>query len=37
MKLLLLFITLPLLYWPHGIDRAPALRQAGIEQISVPP
>ena len=37
MKLLLLFATLPLLYWPHGIDRASALRQAGIEQICVPP
>lgn len=36
MKLLLLLAALPLLYWPHGIDRAPALRQAGIEQICVP-
>jgi hypothetical protein len=37
MKLLRLLATLPLLYFPHGIDRAPTLRQAGIEQICVPP
>jgi hypothetical protein len=27
----------PLIYWPHGIETAPALKRAGIEQICVPP
>lgn len=35
MKLLL--ALLPLLYWPHGIETAPQLKQAGIEQIATPP
>lgn len=28
---------LPLIYWAQGIETAPALKQAGIEQIAVPP
>ena len=28
---------LPLLYWVQGIETAPALKQAGIEQIAAPP
>jgi hypothetical protein len=28
---------LPLLYWVQGIETAPGLRQAGIEQIAAPP
>ncbi len=28
--------TLPLIYWVHGIETAPALKQAGIEEIAVP-
>jgi hypothetical protein len=27
----------PLIYWPHGIDTAPSLKRAGIEEICVPP
>jgi hypothetical protein len=33
----LLLAALPLLYWPQGVDTAPALKQAGIERIGVPP
>ncbi|MEP7272498.1 MAG: hypothetical protein ABI882_13425, partial [Acidobacteriota bacterium] len=28
---------LPRLYWVQGIETAPALKQAGIQQIAVPP
>ncbi|HEX4949250.1 MAG TPA: hypothetical protein VFZ34_21420 [Blastocatellia bacterium] len=35
MKLLL--ALLPLLYWQYGIETAPQLKQAGIEQIAAPP
>ena len=37
MKLFLLLLSLPLLYWPQGVETAPQLKQAGIEQIAVPP
>lgn len=30
-------VLLILLYWPHGLDTAPAFKEAGIEQILVPP
>ena len=30
-------VGLPLLYWPQGIESAPALKQAGIERLCVPP
>lgn len=35
--MLLLLASLPLLYWPHGQETAPALKQAGIERLAVPP
>jgi hypothetical protein len=34
---LLLLLSLPGLYWPQELASAPALRQAGIERLSVPP
>lgn len=37
MKLFFFLLSLPLLYWPHGTDTAPQLKQAGIEQIAVAP
>ncbi len=37
MKLLLLLISLPLLYWQQGLETMPQLKQAGIEQIAVSP
>lgn len=33
----LLLALLPLLYWSQGIETAPQLKQAGIEQIAAPP
>jgi hypothetical protein len=32
-----LSVLLMLLYWPHGLETAPALKEAGVEQILVPP
>jgi len=37
MKHPLVFLALPLLYWQHGIESAPALKRAGIERVCVPP
>ncbi len=37
MQLLFLLLSLPLLYWSHGIETAPQIKQAGIEQFAVPP
>ena len=37
MKLFLLLLSLPLLYWPQGVETAPQLKQAGIEQLAAPP
>lgn len=37
MTSLLLLASLPLLYWPQGLETAPALKQAGIERLAVPP
>jgi hypothetical protein len=37
MKLLAIIFSLPLLYWSQGIETAPQLKQAGIEQIAAPP
>jgi hypothetical protein len=37
MKFLLFIISLPLLYWAQGVETAPQIKQAGIEQIAVPP
>ena len=37
MKLFFFLLTFPLLYWPQGTETAPQLKQAGIEQIAVPP
>ena len=37
MKILIFIISLPLLYWSQGIETAPQLKQAGIEQIAVLP
>ncbi len=34
---LVLLLALPALYWPQGVESAPALRQAGIERLCVPP
>jgi len=34
---LVLLLALPALYWPQGVDSAPALKRAGIERLSVPP
>jgi len=36
-SLLLLLVSLPSLYWPGGVESAPALRKAGIEHVCVPP
>jgi hypothetical protein len=36
-SLLLLLVSLPGLYWPQELASAPALRQAGIERLYVPP
>jgi len=36
-SLLLFLATLPSLYWAHPVETAPAVRQAGIEQLCVPP
>jgi hypothetical protein len=35
-SLLVLLAALPALYWPEPLDTAPALRDAGVEQILVP-
>jgi hypothetical protein len=35
--LLAVLATLPLLYWPYGVETAPALKQAGIERIAALP
>ncbi len=37
MEILLFIISLPLLFWSQGIETAPQLKQAGIEQIAVLP
>lgn len=37
MSVLLLLLSLPGLYWPQGVESAPALRQAGIERLYVSP
>ena len=37
MSLLLLLATLPSLYWSQPVETAPAVRQAGIERLYVPP
>ena len=37
MKFLFVLVSLPLLYWPQGIETAPQIKQAGIEQFAVPP
>ena len=37
MKFLFVLLSLPLLYWPQGIETAPQIKQAGIEQFAVPP
>jgi hypothetical protein len=37
MSLLLFLATLPSLYWSQPVETAPALRQAGIERLYVPP
>ena len=37
MRLFLLLLNLPLILWQQGIQTAPALKQAGLEQIAVPP
>jgi hypothetical protein len=37
MSLLLLLATLPALYWSQPVETAPAVRQAGIERLCVPP
>ena len=37
MEILLFIISLPLLFWSQGIETAPQLKQAGIEQITVLP
>lgn len=34
---LLALLSLPTLYWPHGLERAQDLKTAGIERVSVPP
>ena len=36
MSLLLLLLSLPLLYWPHGVETAPTVKGAGIERLAVP-
>lgn len=35
--LVTLLAALPLLFWPHGLETAPALKQAGIQRIAAPP
>ena len=37
MRHLWFLIALPLLYWQQGIESAPALKQAGVERLGVPP
>jgi hypothetical protein len=37
MNVLLLLLSLPLLYWSQGVETAPQIKQAGLEQIAVPP
>ena len=37
MKLFLILLSLPLLYWQQGTETAPQLKQAGITQIAVAP
>ncbi len=37
MSLLLFLATLPSLYWAQPVETAPAVRQAGIERLCVPP
>lgn len=37
MQFLFALLSLPLLYWSHGIETAPNIKQAGIEQFAVPP
>ena len=37
MSLLLFLATLPSLYWAQPVETAPALKQAGIERLCVPP
>ncbi|MBS1808137.1 MAG: hypothetical protein JST84_08100 [Acidobacteria bacterium] len=37
MKLFFYLISLPLLYWSQGVETAPQLKAAGIEQIAVAP
>ena len=37
MNALLFLLALPLLYWQGGVESAPALREAGVERLCVPP
>ncbi|MBA3711260.1 MAG: hypothetical protein H0W76_02290 [Pyrinomonadaceae bacterium] len=37
MNSLLFLLALPLLYWQGGVESAPALREAGVERLCVPP
>ncbi len=37
MNFLFALLSLPLLYWSQGIETAPQIKQAGIEQFAVPP
>ena len=37
MKFLFALLSLPLLYWSQGVETAPQLKQAGVEQFAVPP
>ena len=37
MQLLFVLLSLPLLYWSQGVETAPQIKQAGIEQFAVPP
>jgi hypothetical protein len=37
MRLFSLLLNLPLILWQQGVETAPALKQAGLEQIAVPP
>lgn len=37
MSFLLALLALPTLYWPHGVERAPDVKAAGIERLAVPP
>jgi hypothetical protein len=36
-KLLLLAVAIPVLFWPDRVDTAPRIRQAGLTHIAVPP